>query len=118
MFLEFIIIGTILSIILFCTDKFYYNNDTGGAFIKSILFFFLSIGLAYLISYLYGQPPINQIKKKDDKKDDNALKNADKNVLKALQSDLENTGKSITGSFQGGENFMTSMTNYLVQENP
>ena len=36
--------------------------------LKSILFFFLSIDLAYLISYLYGQPPINQIKKKDDKK--------------------------------------------------
>ena len=70
MFTEFIVTSIILSIILFCTDYFYYNNDSSYSIIKSIIFILASVGLAYLISYLYGMPPNLSIKKKTDKNKD------------------------------------------------
>ena len=49
MFTEFIVTSIILSIILFCTDYFYYNNDSSYSIIKSIIFILASVGLAYFI---------------------------------------------------------------------
>lgn len=119
MFTEFIVSSIILSIILFCTDHFYYNNDTGSSIIKSIIFILASIGLAYLISYLYGMPPNVSIKKKTDKnKDDDSLKGANQNVINALEKSLKQAGHQIAGNTSGTKDFMTSMFSFLSKEDP
>ena len=111
MFIQFIVTFIILSIILFCTDQFYYNNDSGSSIIKFIIFILASIGLSLLILYLYGIPPNVSITNKTDKnKDDNSLKGANKNVLNALEKSLKQEGHEIT---ENTSNFITSMFSFL-----